>query len=58
MTEYPFIYICSQAGSIGKFRWVNSDTRWPEWTHRRWIKGAVRRGYWGRAGIVDPPESD
>jgi hypothetical protein len=29
MSELPFIYVCSHAGKIGNFRWVNSDTRWP-----------------------------
>ena len=24
MTELPFIYVCSHAGKIGNFRWVNS----------------------------------
>jgi len=40
MTELPFIYVCSHAGKIGNFRWVNTDTCW--------------RGYWGRCGYIDP----
>jgi hypothetical protein len=59
MTEYPFIYICSHAGKIGNIRWVNSDTRWPDWIHKRWIGHAMRRGHWGRVGYVDPcPDED
>jgi hypothetical protein len=59
MTEYPFIYICSHAGKIGNIRWVNSDTRWPDWIHKRWIGHAMRRGYWGSMGYVDPcPDED
>ena len=53
MTEYPFIYICSHAGKIGNFRWVNSDTRTPDMS-RRW-RDPEARGYWGRCGLVDPP---
>jgi hypothetical protein len=53
MTEYPFIYICSHAGKIGNIRWVNSDTRWPDWIP------AGSTGYWGRVGYVDPcPDED
>jgi hypothetical protein len=59
MTDYPFIYICSHAGKIGNIRWVNSDTRWPDWIHKRWIGHAMRRGHWGRVGYVDPcPDED
>jgi hypothetical protein len=59
MTEYPFIYICSHAGKIGNIRWVNSDTRWPDWIHKRWIGHPMRRGYWGSMGYVDPcPDED
>ncbi len=47
MPELPFIYVCSHAGKIGNFRWVNADTRYP----------ASQRGYWGRCGLVNPPES-
>lgn len=57
MTEFPFIYVCSHAGKIGNIRWVNSDTRWPVRTYKSWIDSAVRRGYWGRCGLVNPPES-
>jgi hypothetical protein len=59
MTDYPFIYICSHAGKIGNIRWVNSDTRWPDWIHKRWIGHVMRRGHWGRVGYVDPcPDED
>jgi hypothetical protein len=57
MSEFPFIYICSHAGKIGNIRWVNSDTRWPDWIHKRWIGSAMRRGYWGRCGLVNTTES-
>jgi hypothetical protein len=57
MPQFPFIYVCSHAGKIGNIRWVNSDTRWPDWIHKRWINSAMRRGYWGRCGLVNPPES-
>ena len=53
MTEYPFIYICSHAGKVGNFRWVNSDTRTPDMS-RRW-RDPEARGYWGCCGLVDPP---
>jgi hypothetical protein len=62
MTEYPFIYICSHAGKIGNIRWVNSDTRWPDWSPQAldaWSRNAFQLGYWGRVGYVDPcPDED
>jgi len=57
MSEFPFTYVCSHAGKIGNFRWVNSDTGWPARIYKSWIDSEVRRGYWGRCGLVNPPES-
>ena len=57
MTEFPFIYICSHAGKIGDFRWVNSDTRFPD-SDNRWKDLMARRGYWGRCGFVRNSEDD
>lgn len=57
MIEIPFVYVCSHAGKVGNFRWVNSDTRTPDWG-RRWSDPETRglaKGYWGRCGLVDPP---
>jgi hypothetical protein len=53
MTEFPFIYICSHAGKIGNFRWVNSDTRFPD-ADNRWKDPMARRGYWGGCGLEQP----
>lgn len=47
MTEFPFIYVCSHAGKIGNFRWVNSDTRWSD-----------SRSYWGRCGLESVPDEN
>jgi hypothetical protein len=57
MPELPFIYVCSHAGKIGNIRWVNSDTRWPDWIHKRWVGSAMRKGYWGRCGLANSPGS-
>jgi hypothetical protein len=56
MSEFSFIYICSHAGKIGGFRWVNADTRYPAFD-RSWEDPLARRGYWGRCGLVNPPGS-
>ena len=57
MTEFPFFYICSHAGKLGDFRWVNSDTRFPD-SDNRWKDPMARRGYWGRCGFVRISEDD
>jgi hypothetical protein len=57
MTEFPFfIYISSHAGKIGNIRWVNADTRYPA-SNRRQENPLSQRGYWGRCGLVNSPES-
>jgi hypothetical protein len=55
MTEFPFIYVCSHAGKIGNIRWVNADTRYP--ASRCWKDPLAQRGYWGRCGLINSPES-
>ena len=56
MSDFPFIYVCSHAGKVGSFRWVNADTRYPA-SDRRWQDLLAQRGYWGRCGLVNPPGS-
>jgi hypothetical protein len=54
MAEFPFIYVCSHAGKIGNFCWVNAETRYP--AALPWEDPMSQRGYWGRCGLVNPPE--
>ena len=58
MAEPSFLYIASHAGRIGNIRWINSDTRWPDWIHQRWIGWTMRRGHWGRVAFFDPTCND
>jgi len=44
MTRIAYFYVSSAGGQIGNIRWLNSDTRWPEWQH--W------KGYWGWTQLI------
>lgn len=58
MTQFPYFYVSSAGGQIGNIRWLNSDTRWPDWKHPRYIGWAFRRGYWGWTQLITPNADD